>query len=109
MNAEVLRAALTLYEAAEKPVFKEFIKQMHRAEPGYEEAEYEKAWIMVSALHEHACHLAFRWANENPPGAVIDSRVIDSIFLEEIQTTCPGFTTDEYSRALGYGFERGIF
>jgi len=107
--AEILHAAFKLYGAADKPNRKECLKQLAVAVPGYTEREYTHAWNQVSVLFEHACKLAFRWANENPPGAIIDSNVVEAIFMEEITMKCKGFSTEEYCEALTYGFDRGIF
>jgi len=107
--AELLHAAFSLYGAADKPTRRECLKQLAQAVPGYSEREYTHAWNRVNMLYEYACKLAFRWANENPPGAVIDSNVVEAIFMEEIMSKCHGFKQEEYAMALNYGFERSIF
>jgi len=107
--AELLHAAFRLYGAADKPNRRECMKQLAQAVPGYSEREYTHAWNRVSVLYEYACKLAFRWANENPPGATIESNVVEAIFMDEIAGKCQGFSPEEYAVALTYGFERGIF
>ena len=108
-NADILRAALALYTASDKPNRKEGLKQLALAVPGHDERDYTHAWNQVSMLFEYACKLAFRWANENPPGALIDTNVIEQIFMDEIVSKCRGFQRDDYAQALSYGFERSIF
>lgn len=108
-SSDVLSAAFKIYESAEKPSKKDFVKKLKAAAPGFDDKEYEQAWTRVSNLFEQACKLAFRWANENSPGAEIDLSLIENVFINEIARKCQGFTYAEYSRALTYGFDRGIF
>jgi hypothetical protein len=53
--------------------------------------------------------MAFRWANENPPGAEIDDVAINQVFLGELSMKVPGFSPNQYAEALGYAFENSIF
>ena len=108
-TSDVLSAAFKIYEGAEKPTKRDFIKKLKVEASGFDDKEYEQAWARVSNLFEQACKLAFRWANENTPGSEIDLSLIENVFINEIARKCQGFTYAEYSRALTYGFDRGIF
>ncbi len=106
---EILQVAFSIYGSPETPSRKECLRLMAKQLPGLSERQYASAWNRVNLLYEQACKLAFRWANENPPGAEIDEEVVESIFLDEIARKCHGFTRDQYRGALMYGFDRGIF
>lgn len=106
---EILQVAFSIYGSPETPSRKECLRLMAKQLPGLSEREYASAWNRVNLLYEQACKLAFRWANENPPGAEIDEEVVESIFLDEIARKCQGFTRDQYRGALMHGFDRGIF
>lgn len=108
-KADVLSAAFDIYLEHEKITRKEFMKKIAAAVPDLSDKEYDQAWTRVSNLFDQACRLAFRWANENEPGAEIDFSVVENLFVTEIAKKCQGFTFSEYSRALSYGFEKGIF
>ena len=108
-STDVLSAAFTIYMEAEKPTKRDFVKKLGAAVPGLDAKEYEQAWTRVSNLFEQSCKLAFRWANENSPGSEIDISLIENVFINEIARKCQGFTYAEYSKALTYGFDRGIF
>ena len=106
---DLLLVAFDVYQQSSRPVKRETIKKLSAALPGRGEKEYSEAWTQISTLFDNACKLAFTWANENPPGAEIDNLVIDQVFLEELERRVPGFSSEQYSQALGYGFENGIF
>lgn len=106
---EILQAAFKIYGSPETPNRKECLRLMASQVPGLSERQYASAWNRVNLLYEQACKLAFRWANENPPGAEIDEIVVEQVFLDEIARKCSGFTRAQYIGALLHGFDRGIF
>jgi hypothetical protein len=106
---EILQVAFKIYGSPETPNRKECLRLMASQLPGLSEREYASAWNRVNLLYEQACKLAFRWANENPPGAEIDEEVVEQVFLDEIARKCQGFTRAQYRGALMHGFDRGIF
>lgn len=108
-HGDVLSSAFKIYESSEKPAKRDFVKKLKAEAPGFDDKEYEQAWTRVSNLFEQSCTMAFRWANENAPGSEIDLSLIENVFINEIARKCQGFTYAEYSRALNYGFDRGIF
>lgn len=106
---EILQVAFNIYGSPVTPSRKECLRLMASQMPGLSERQYASAWNRVNLLYEQACKLAFRWANENPPGAEIEEEVVETVFLDEIARKCQGFTREQYRGALMYGFDRGIF
>lgn len=106
---DLLEAAFDLYKQNHSPVKRELIKKLSASLPGRGEKAYAAAFGAVHHLFDNACQIAFRWANENPPGAEIDDMAINQVFIGELTHKAPGFSHDQYSEALTYAFENSIF
>lgn len=107
--ADILEAAFDLYKETQSPVKRELIKKLAAALPGRGEKAYAAAFACIHNLFDNACQIAFRWANENPPGAEIDDIAINQVFMEELTRRAPGFSAKQYGEALNYAFESSIF
>lgn len=108
-DPQLLRVAFSVFISNGQSSNREFLKKVSAAAPGYSKEQYGSVCKRVVELFEHACRYAFRWANENSPGATIDDTVITEVFLDDLARDCAGFTWDEYAQALTYGFDHGIF
>lgn len=86
-----------------------FLKQLKERLPGYKDAEYTSARERVNKLFDTACKIAFRWVNENRPGAEFELPDRDGKVLYELKELCESFSDDEYNTALEYGFQKTIF
>jgi hypothetical protein len=106
---DLLEAAFDLYKQTHSPVKRELVKKLAAALPGRGDKAYGAAFGCVHHLFDNACQMAFRWANENPPGAEIDDVAINQVFLGELSMKVPGFSPNQYAEALGYAFENSIF
>lgn len=86
-----------------------FLKQMKERFPGYKDADYTATRERVNKLFDTACKIAFRWVNDNNPGAEFELPDRDGKVLYELKELCEDFTDDEYNLALEYGFQKTIF
>jgi len=106
----LLRNAFELYkENPDELSRKDAIKELRERVPGFTDRQYESAWTRVRSLFDNACRLVFRWASINPAGTVFELPDSQRIFLDELGKLCRGFSEEEYSDALEYGFEKSIF
>lgn len=102
-------AAFKLFHEQKGPVEAKFMKLLREKEPGHWDDEYDEACKKVQSLFSVACKLAFRWGDENPPGAVFEIPDRHRVLIDELAQEVAGFSESEYNTALEYGFQTTIF
>jgi len=108
-KTKLLQAGVEIFHEKKGPAKVEFLRLLRQKTPGHWDDEYEEAHKKVETLFKHACKLAFRWGDENPPGATFEIPDKHRVLIDELAQGAEGFTEVEYNLALEYGFSTTIF
>jgi hypothetical protein len=107
---ELLDCAFDLFQQeVDSLTRKEALNRLKERVPGFTERQYSSAWNRVQALFDNSCRLVFRWATNNPPGTEFELPDHNRVFLNDLTELCRGFTDEQYTAALEYGFQKSIF
>ncbi|QQR55783.1 MAG: hypothetical protein IPG59_12250 [Candidatus Melainabacteria bacterium] len=110
LDETLVNGAFGVFTESEiEPGERKAVETMMQRIPDYSEEQYRAAWAIVRNLFDCACHLVFRWSNENSVGTTFDLPDTRGVFLQQLNATCGGFTQEQYDKALEYAFEKTIF